>query len=291
MAAQQEKIAQRRAKSSYFTVVVSLTLVLFMLGLVGLLILSTQRLSAHFKESLGLSIILKENVKEVEAMRLQKKLDATPYIKTTEHVDKEEAAEQLQKELGEDFISFLGYNPLLSSIDVYLTADYANTDSIAWIEKDLMQNSLVKEIFYQKDLISVVNEKVETISLFILFFSGLLLLIAIALINNSIRLSIYAKRFLIRTMQLVGATQGFIRRPFVWRGIFHGIIASILAIGLLVGFIYTVHRFIPELIVLQDLQLFASLFGIVVFLGMFISWICTAFAVRKYLRIKSENLY
>jgi cell division transport system permease protein len=236
-------------------------------------------------------VILNDNVKEADIAKMQKTLDASEYVKSTEFITKEEAAARLQKDLGEDFIDFLGFNPLLSSINVHLKAEYANADSLAWIEKDMLDTHLVKEVIYQKSLVSMINENVQKISLVILGFSSLLMIIALALINNTIRLSIYSKRFIIKTMQLVGATQGFIRRPFVMNGIKHGVFGAIIAILMLVGLLYFAQRQMPELIELQDQNMLATLFGIVIILGIIISWISTSLAVRKYLRLKSDDLY
>jgi cell division transport system permease protein len=291
MASSNEKYARRKAQTSYFSTVISISLVLFMLGALGLIILHAKKLSDYVKENIGFSIILKENVKEVDIVQLQKTLDAAYYVKSTEYITKEKAAESLIKDLGEDFVSFLGYNPLLASIEVRLKADYANNDSIAWIERELLANTKVKEVIYQKSLISMVNENIKKISLVMLGFSALLLLISIALINNTIRLSIYSKRFLIKSMQLVGATKGFIRRPFVIKGIMQGIYAGIIAVVLLVGLLYLAQREIPELLYLQDEQLIAILFGFVILLGVLISWLSTFLAVRKYLRLKIDDLY
>lgn len=291
MATGNEKYARRKAQSSYFSTVISISLVLFMLGTLGLIVLHAQKLSDYVKENIGFSVILKENVKEVDIVQLQKTLDAANYVKSTEYITKEKAAESLRSDLGEDFISFLGYNPLLASIEVRLKADFANNDSIAWIERDLLSNTKVKEVIYQKSLISMVNENIKKISLVMLGFSGLLLLISIALINNTIRLSIYSKRFLIKSMQLVGATKGFIRRPFVIKGIMQGIYAGIIAVALLVGILYLAQREIPELLFLQDEQLIAILFGFVILLGILISWFSTFLAVKKYLRLKTDDLY
>jgi cell division transport system permease protein len=291
MSRKEEKYALRKLKSSYLSTVISVSLVLFMLGLLGLILLHTKKLSDYVKENIGLTVVLKDSIREADINQFQKSLDAAHYVKSTEFVNKEQAAATLKQDLGEDFIQFLGYNPLLSSIDVHLKADFANSDSLRWIEKEITKNVNVKEIYYQKSLVDLVNENVKKIGLIILVFSSLLLVISIALINNSIRLSIYSKRFIIRTMQLVGATQGFIRKPFVFSGIRHGIYGALIAIALLIGIIYWAQSEIPELIVLQDVDLFASLFGIVLFLGIFITWICTYFAVRKYLRLKTDDLY
>jgi len=291
MASSNEKYARRKAQTSYFSTVISISLVLFMLGALGLIVLHAKKLSDYVKENIGFSIILKENVKEVDIVQLQKTLDAAYYVKSTEYITKEKAAESLIKDLGEDFVSFLGYNPLLASIEVRLKADYANNDSIAWIERELLANTKVKEVIYQKSLISMVNENIKKISLVMLGFSALLLLISIALINNTIRLSIYSKRFLIKSMQLVGATKGFIRRPFVIKGIMQGIYAGIIAVVLLVGLLYLAQREIPELLYLQDEKLIAILFSFVILLGVLISWLSTFLAVRKYLRLKIDDLY
>ncbi len=291
MANNPEKIQRRRLNSSYFSVVISISLVLFMLGLVGSILFQAQALSNYVKENIGFSIYLKEGVKEVEVKRLQKSLDATHYIKSTEYVDKEEAAARLQEDLGEDFVDFLSYNPLLSSIDVYLSAAYTHPDSVAWIEQSLIENPKVKEVYYQKDLITIVNENVRQISFVLFGFSGLLLVIAIALINNSIRLAIYSKRFLIKSMQLVGATQGFIRKPFVLKGIAHGIYGSIIAMILLSGVWYYLDDTFPEIFSLSNIELLGIIFISLVAIGVVISWMSTSLAVRKYLRIKTEHLY
>ena len=286
-----DKYSKRKLAGSSITTVVSLSLVLFMLGLLGIIILNTRKLSDNFKENIGIQVVLNDNDKEVDVEHLIKTLDASDYVKSTQLVSKEEAAKKLQQDLGEDFIDFLGFNPLSASITVRLKAEYANGDSLTWIEKDLLDTKLVKEVIYQKSLINTINENVKTISLGVLMISSLLMIIALALINNTIRLSIYSKRFLIKTMQLVGATQGFIRRPFVLKGIKHGIYGAGIAIALLIGFLYFLQRQLPELAELQDPTMLASLFGLVILLGIIISWISTSLAVRKYLRLKSDDLY
>ena len=286
-----DKYTKRKLAGSSFTTIVSLSLVLFMLGLLGIIIINTRKLADNVKENIGFQIILNDNAKEVDVEHLTKTLDASPIVKSTEFITKEEAAERLQKDLGEDFISFLGYNPLLSSINVHLKAEYANNDSLNWIEKGVMDSKLVKEVVIQKSLVNTINENARNISLGVLAISILLMIIALALINNTIRLSIYSKRFIIKTMQLVGATQGFIRRPFVLKGIKHGVYGSIIAIGLLIGFLYVLEKQIPQLAELEDPNVLASLFGLVILLGIIISWISTSLAVRKYLRLKSDDLH
>jgi cell division transport system permease protein len=282
---------RRRAGASYITTIISITLVLFMLGLLGMVVLHAKKISNYVKENIGFSIMIKEGVRESAIFSLKKSLDTRPFVKSTEYITRERAAEEFSKELGEDFVGFLGYNPLLPSIDLRLKADYANPDSVSRIEKTLLALPEVKEVDYHRPLVDQINKNVSKISLIILGVSLILLLIAVALINNTIRLSVYAKRFLIRSMQLVGATQGFIRRPFIRKGILQGFISGLLAIGMLMVVMFFTLQEIPELVEIEDLWLFGVLFGLVLVLGMMISWMSTFFAVRKYLRMKTDNLY
>ena len=286
-----DKYYKRKLKSSSLTTVVSISLVLFMLGLLGLIILNTKKLSDHVKENIGFQVYLNDNAKDEEVEKLRKKISTASYIKSSQFVTKEEGAETLKNDLGEDFISFLGQNPIPATINVNLKADYANNDSIAKIEGNLLKERAVKEVVYQKSLVSMVNQNAKKIGLVILAFSALLMTVALALINNTIRLSIYSKRFLIKTMQLVGATQGFIRKPFLLKGIQHGIFAALIAIVLLLGVMYLAQRQLPEIIELQDAKMILTLFGIVFLLGILISGISTILAVRKYLKLKADELY
>lgn len=291
MARQEDKYYNRKIRTSHFSTVISITLVLFMLGLLGMLVLNTRKLSNYAKENIGFSIMIKEGVKEAEIMALLKKLDTEEYVKSTEYIPKDKAAIQLKKELGEDFIGFLGYNPLLPTIDLRLKADFASLESVKGIEKKLLSNPEVKEVFYQKDLLEMVNQNMERISLIILGFSVVLMIIAIALINNTIRLSVYSRRFIIRTMQLVGATRHFIRKPFIQNGIIDGLVGAIVANGLLMVVMYFLFQEIPELIQMVDLAFYVGLFVTILVMGIMISWFCTWLSVRKYLRMKTDELY
>ncbi len=282
---------RRKVQGSYFSSIISISLVLFLMGIMGLLILNAKTLSDYVKESLNISIILKENTKEVDIRRLQKNLDAADWVKATKYISSEKAAENLQEELGEDFISFLGYNPLLASIDVYLFASYANPDSIAHIESSLMEYSPIKEVYYHESLIYLINENIRKISLIILVFSLALFFIALTLINNTIRLSVYSKRFLINTMQLVGATRTFIRKPFLIRSAFHGIIAALFAIILIGSVVYMAQNEYPEILKLQNLKELVFLSLAIVLLGVILNYISTFFAVSKYLRMEEEDLF
>ncbi len=284
-------LAKRRLKTSSITVVVSLALVLFMLGLLGLVVLNASKLSNHIKENIGFQVILKDTATSAQIDALQQEISASVFAKSVNHITKEQAAEKLKADLGEDFVSFLGYNPLLSSLDVKLNADYANADTLVGIEKNLLQKSYVKEVVYHKDMIKQVNENAKVVSLYILIFSGLLLIVAIALINNTIRLSIYSQRFIIRTMYLVGATRTFISKPFIFKGIRQGVIAGILAGILLAGFLVVSTKYIPDLLQLQDENMLALLFGGIVLLGIFISSISALFSVMRYLHLKTSDLY
>jgi cell division transport system permease protein len=265
--------------------------VLFVLGIIGLLLLNANRLSTYVKENLGFTILLKDNARNAEVKRLEKLLTTSDFIKSTEYIDKDRAAKELEDELGEDFVDFLGYNPLLSSIDVKLYAEYTSPDSIAKIEKMLLEFPQIKEVYYQKNLVHLVHKNVNRISLVLSIFAILLLTIAVALINNTIRLSVYSKRFLIRTMQLVGATKGFIRKPFLARGIIHGFMGAAIAIVLLAGLIYITSKELAEVVGFQNLDLIFILFGLVIVLGILITFISTYFSVNKYLRLSTNELY
>jgi cell division transport system permease protein len=291
MAKQEEKYNRRRLRNAYATTVMSLSLVLFMLGLLSLIILQAQRLSDYVRENIGFSIVLKEDVKEASILTLQKKLELEAFVKSAEYIPRERAAQELIEDLGEDFIDFLGYNPLLPTLEVRLRAHYANVDSLAVIEKNLLTNDDIKEVHYEKSLVHLVNENLRKVGVVLLGFSIVLLLIAIALINNTIRLSVYARRFLIRSMQLVGATQGFIRKPFVLSGIAQGIYGAFIALLLLSLVLYITRMQMPEIILLQDIRLYLSVFAFVLLSGILLSWISTYFAVRKYLKINTDSLY
>jgi len=291
MIANEKGYQRRRIATSYVTTIISITLVLFMLGLLGMLVLHAKKLSEYVKENIGFSIMIKEEVKEIDIFELQKKLDKQQFVKSTEYITRERAAQEFSSELGEDFVGFLGYNPLLPSIELRLNASYANPDSIRFIEPKLQSYSEVKEVNYHRSLVDQINRNMNRISLVILGFSLILLLIAIALINNTIRLSVYSKRFLIRSMQLVGATQNFIHRPFLFKAAMNGFLSGIIAVGFLMLVLYFMAQEIPELLELQDVKMFAILFALVILLGILISWVSTFFAVRKYLRMRTDSLY
>lgn len=283
--------SSRKTKTIYVSTVISIALVLLMTGLLGLILVHAKNLSNYVKENIVLNIIVNEGAKEVDITALQKQVDANPYVLKTQYVSKELAARNLTKDLGEDFVDFLGYNPLLSSIDVYMKADFANNKSIETFTSQLSKNPLVKEVIYQKSLIDMVNQNIKGIGLVILAFAGILMIIAVALINNTIRLAIYSQRFLIKSMQLVGATRGFIRKPFLAYGIFHGLLAGLIAIILLLLTLYFAQQQVPEMIILRNWFEFIIVFLVVLAIGILISGLSTYFAVSKFLRLKSHDLY
>jgi len=286
----------KRKRSDYFktssvTVIVSLSLVLFMLALVGWFLINTKKLTDYYKENIGFQIYLKDSASVSDIDRLRKELDISGYVKNTFFKSKETAAAEMKKETGDDFVAFLGFNPLPVTITINLKSEFANADSIKWIVKEIAASPIVKEVVYQKILIEKINTNAGKLGLIILFFAGLLTIVAVGLINNTIRLSIYSKRFLIRTMYLVGATQSFIRKPFIFKGVRNGVISAVVSMIMLSLFIYIVTRYIPDLLVVQDENLLLLLFGIIMLLGIFISGFSTALSVRKYLRLKTDDLY
>ena len=287
----EKQVGSGRLRASYITSIISIMLVLFTLGLLGMIILHGKKLSDYVRENISISLMLKEDVSDELVQGYMKRLEKTSYVKQAEFISREQAAKELSNELGEDFVQFLGYNPLPATIDIQLRAGYANTDSIARIERQVLSSNLVKEVVYQKSLIDQVNSNISKISLVIVSFSLILMLISIILINNTIKLSIYAKRFLIRSMQLVGATENFIRLPFIQKSIIHGIIAAVIADLLLLGTLFLARQRIPEIIALQDFTVFAIFFLGVLVVGVILSVISTWFSVNKFLRMKIDNLY
>jgi len=281
----------RRILSSGASVVISLSLVLFVVGLLALVLINAQRLSNYVKENIGFTIMLKEGINEMEIMKFQKVLDAASFAKSSTFVSKEQATIDLQRDLGEDFVSFLGYSPLLPSIDVKLNATYTNTDSLAIITSELSKNTAVHDIFYQENLIDKLNSNVSRLSFFLLTFCLLLFVIAFALINNTIRLSVYSKRFLIRTMRLVGATNSFIQKPFLVKGIYQGIYSSIFAIFMLIGSIQMIQSETASMLNITDLKIIGIIFVLIFISGFLLSWVSTFFAVRKFIKQNESELY
>lgn len=288
---QQERYTKRRLLTSYLTTTVSITLVLFLLGLTAMMLLYASVISRHVRENIAVSVFIKEGVTEAQVSRLQKQLDASDWVKSTKYISADEAAKIMQDELGEDFISFLGVNPLLPSIEVNPKAEYAHSDSLAKVSKKLTSLEEVKEIHYQKSLVDAVNENVKQISIGLLVLSGVLLFISLALINNTIRLSVFSRRFLIRSMMLVGASWWFIQKPFIYRGILQGLISALLA-NVILGFVlYLGAKEFPDIINIDQINIFATVFSLVLLLGLSLTWVSNYLAVRKFLYTDTDALY
>jgi len=283
--------ASKKTKTIYISTIFSITLVLLTLGILGLILVHAKNLSNYVKENIVLNVIVDEGAKEADVLQFQKELNGNPAVKQTQYVNKELAARNLTQDLGEDFVNFLGYNPLLSTVDIYLKADYANNKSIETLKATISKNPVVKEVIYQSSLIDMVNQNINTIGIILLGFGVILLVISIALINNTIRLAIYSQRFLIKSMQLVGATKNFIRKPFILVAMLHGLIGSLLAVIILLGLLYYAQKEIPEIIILRSYTEFGIVFLFLVGLGIFITALSTTFAVSRYLRLKIYDLY
>ena len=291
MKAATNKSLKRKILSSSASVVISLSLVLFVVGLIGLILINAQRLSDYVKENIGFTIMLKDGITEIETIKFQKELEIADFTKSTNFITKEQATQELKTDLGEDFVNFLGYSPLLSSIDVKLNAHYANTDSLKKITDELTAKPVVFEAYYQKDLVDKLNSNVKQLSLFLLIFCILLFFISFVLINNTIRLSVYAKRFLIRTMKLVGANDNFIQKPFLIKGVYQGVYSSIFAIFMLIGSIQIAQRDMANMLNIDDLKIIGIIFVFIFFSGIILSLFSTYFAVRKYIQLNENELF
>ena len=275
----------------YPTTVISTSMVLLMIGLVTLIGIHAKNLSNYIKENIVLTVIMNEGSAEPDVLKLKTEISQHGYVDKVNYISKDEAAKTLTKDLGEDFIRFLGYNPLSPSLDVYLKPAYADKDSINSIKSQLLQNAVVKEINYQESLVESVNRNINVVQIILVAFAFILLIIAISLIYLTVRLAIYSRRFLIKSMQLVGATKGFIQRPFLAIGLYNGLFAGVLAALMLWATIYIAQKEIPELVMLQDRSQFILVYAGVIILGVVLSFISTFFAVNKHLRTNIDKLY
>lgn len=286
-----DRYQKRRLISSYFSVVISIALVLFLLGIVGFLLLNAKKVTDFMKENVNVTVYLKDTAKDVEIKQLEKSLALADYVKTTDFVSKDDAAEAMKSEFGDDFMDLVGYNPLQNSIDVKLKADFLTNEKLEELTALAQEKSFVDEVKYDESLVELINSNVKKISFWVLLLSAIFTLIAVLLINSSIRLSVYSKRFTIKTMQMVGATKSFIRRPFVWKSIKLGILGAIVALVGLGFVVYYVDKMFPELALRQSLILIGGLFLAVFLLGIIITWISTHFATQRFLNLKTDQLY
>ena len=275
----------------FITSSISTTLVLLLLGMVVFFVLSANNLSTYVRENIGISVLVSDDMKEPEALKFQKALDEKTYVKESVYISKEQALKEQTEAMGTDPAEFLGYNPFTASIEIKLNAPYANSDSIAWIEKEILTNKKVMEVSYPQNLIDSVNRNLQKVSFFLLGLAALLSLISFALINNTIRLAIYSKRFLIHTMKLVGASWGFIRRPFLVRNVWIGVLAGIMADAVLLGMAYMLVKYEPQLIEIITPNTLLIVMASVFVFGLAITFLCAYISINKYLRMKASALY
>ena len=287
----QDNYQKRRILNNYFSVVISITVVLFFVGILGLFLLNTKSLASHFKEQIVMTVYLKDNAKDIEITQMQKKIQLNSSTKRVQFKSKEEAAEDYARDIGEDFVEFLGFNPLLNSIDIYFNAAYVNALSLNQTKTEIEISDFVAEVVYDQPLVTLLEKNIERISFVLLISTALFVVIALLLINSSIRLSIYSKRFVIKTMQLVGATKSFIRRPFILSHLSLGIISSFLALTALNFLLWEVNKRFPEIEIMQQTSELMIVFGSVLILGISITGVSTFFATQRYLNLKTDAVY
>lgn len=291
MATSFEKYQKRKLRSSYFSVVISIALVLFLVGILGLLVLKTKKITDHFKEQIKVTVYFKDIAIDAEVETFKKQVQKATYTKSMTFISRDTAAKEFSKDIGEDFLQFLGKNPLKDAIDIVLNAEYVAPEKIEIIEKQLLKNRVVEEVSYDKPLITLLTQNIQKVSFWVLVVSGILTFMAVVLINNSIRLSIYSKRFIIKTMQLVGATRSFISIPFIKQSVQLGIIGAVISnIGVLIVVIY-IDKFLPELLLLKDYGILLTLFAGTIILGILITAISTFFATQRFLNLRTDELY
>ncbi|MRX40535.1 FtsX-like permease family protein [Flavobacterium sp. LC2016-23] len=286
-----DKFQKRRLISSYFSVVLSVFLVLFLLGVLGLFIINSKKLADDFKEKIAMTVFFKNEANDSVIKAFNTELKRAPFARSFVYVSKEKAAKEHTDIIGEDFLTFLGENPLLNSYDIHLKADYVERDSILQIESNLRKNAMISDIVYDKQLVNLVNDNIKKVSMWILIISGFLTVIAVLLINSSLRLSIHSNRFIIKTMQMVGATKSFIRKPFVTRSVKLGLLGAGLAIIALIALLLYVETNFPGLGILEDKLLIALVLLAVLGLGILITWLSTHFATQRFLNLRTDDLY
>jgi len=286
-----DKYQKRRLRSSYLSVIISIALVLFLVGLLGLIVLKTNSITKHFKEKVAITVFLNDNAKDKDVETLQAELKKAEYAKTVTYISKDEAAKIYSADIGENFLEFLGENPLKNAIDISLKSEFVTPEIMAGIEKELVLRNIVSEVTYDKPLIELLSKNINRLSFWMLIFSALFTLIAIVLINGSIRLSVYSKRFTIKTMQMVGATKSFIRGPFIWQSVKLGIIGALVSIVGLLAFISYLNKNIPELELFSDINILGIVFLGIIGLGILITWLSTFFATQRFLNLRSDELY
>ncbi len=286
-----EKYQKRRLLTSYLSVVLSITMVLLMVGLLGLTVLKYRNLSSYFKEKVSVTLYLKNNLKELEKTGLEKYLQGKEYVNKINFVSKKQAAIDFSKDIGEDFLTFLGDNPLKSYYEIGLKADFVSSGQLIYIAKELEKNAFIDEVAYDAPLIDLLTKNIKTIGFWLVVGASVLAFIAILLLNSSIRLSIYAKRFTIKTMQMVGATKSFIRKPFIWTSIRLGLLGALFASLIILVLCYKVNDKLPALALLEDTQVLAMVIGGVFGVAILITIFSSFLATQRFLRLKTDQLY
>jgi cell division transport system permease protein len=291
MSSRFDSYQKRRLQSSYISVVVSIALVLFMVGILGLILLKSTKVANHIKEKVAFTLFIKDKVTQKQIKSFRESLLKETFTKKAIYTSKTQAAKKYSEEIGEDFLQFLGNNPLKNGIDIYLKAAFVTPEKMQDLETRFLKNAFVADVSYDKSLINLLTKNIKRISFWLLVFSGFFSLVAMILINSSIRLSIYSKRFNIKTMQMVGATKRFIRKPFIWRSIKLGMIGALLALIGLAVVIYYLDKYIPSLDLLKDYISLGYLVGGVVLSAFIITWVSTFFATQRFLNLKTDELY
>ncbi len=291
MSSKFDSYQKRRLTSSYISVVISIALVLFMVGILGLILLKSTKAANYVKEKVAITLFIKDNVTQKQIKTFRESLLTEEFTKKAIYTSKAQAAKKYSEEIGEDFLAFLGENPLKNGIDIYLKADFVTPEKIEELEKRFSKNAFVADVSYDKPLINLLTKNINRISFWLLVLSGFFSLIAMILINSSIRLSIYSKRFNIKTMQMVGATKSFIRRPFIWRSIKLGMIGAFIALIGLGVVVYYLDKYIPSLDFLEDYITLGYIAVGVILSAFIITWISTFFATQRFLNLKTDELY
>tara|TARA_B110000285_G_scaffold182519_1_gene206292 strand:- start:114 stop:992 length:879 start_codon:yes stop_codon:yes gene_type:complete len=291
MSSKFDSYQKRRLQSSYISVVVSIALVLFMVGVLGLILLKSTKVANHIKEKVAITLFIKDKVTQKQIKTFREYLLTETFTKKAIYTSKGQAAKKYSKEIGEDFLQFLGENPLKNGVDIYLKADFVTPEKMQELETRFLKNAFVADVSYDKPLINLLTKNIKRISFWLLVFSGFFSLVAMILINSSIRLSIYSKRFNIKTMQMVGATKKFIRKPFIWRSIKLGMIGAVIALIGLAVVIYYLDKYMPSLALLKDYISLGYLAGGVLLSSFIITWLSTFFATQRFLNLKTDELY
>ena len=291
MSSKFDSYQKRRLRSSYFSVVISIALVLFMVGFLGLVLLKSTQVANHFKEEVVITLFLKNDTSKEQIENLRTSLLKELFTRKIIYISKGDAAKFYAEDLGEDFVNYLGTNPLKNSIDIYLNPGFVTPEKMQEISDRFNKNSFVFEVSYDKPLVTFLTQNIQKVSFWLFAISSFFGLIALILINSSIRLSVYSKRFNIKTMQMVGATKGFIRKPFIWSGVRLGFIGAIISLAGLAAVIYYIDQKIPTLQLVTDYVTLAYLGGGILLIAFIISWLSTFFATQRFLNLHTDELY